>query len=262
MRQKICYASPPLFILSGSFSESEELRHVSLTRTSDSSAAWLEVLTAVVVPGVRRGLKQSTDTVKKGFVSLLAYIVDNLGRPTHTILEDIPTLSLAPSSALTSSVWTQLCEAFHSDLFSLRHEDPEQDFFENINHIQLHRRVRAFAKLRNILKAAAVAANSLAFSVTPLLSIGISPSADSDTLLDGDKDKDGDAPQVEELPPLEPIPTIDAAHPHPGIGIASMTHVLLPLALHPLVSEEFKKKDHLTLLQESAAFVGTIGTCS
>ena len=43
------------------------------------------------------------------------------------------------------------------------------------------------------------------------------------------------------------------------IGIASLTHVLLPVALHPLVSEEFKKKDHLTLLQESAAFIGSIG---
>jgi hypothetical protein len=235
---------------------------VTLTHASDSSAAWLEVLTSVVVPGVRRGLKQSTDTVKKGFVSLLAYIVDHLGRPTHTILEDIPTLSLASSSALTSSIWTQLCEAFHSDLFSLRHEDPEQDFFENINHIQLHRRVRAFAKLRNILKAAAVASNSPAFNVAPLLSIGTGPSADSNTPLEGDKDKNKDAPQVEELPLLERTPAIDTTNPHPAIGIASMTHVLLPLALHPLVSEEFKKKDHLTLLQESAAFVGTIGTCS
>lgn len=236
---------------------------MSLAHATDSSAAWLEVLTSVVVPGVRRGLKQSTDTVKKGFVSLLAYIVDHLGRPTHTILEDIPALSLspAPSSVLTSSVWTQLCEAFHSDLFSLRHEDPEQDFFENINHIQLHRRVRAFAKLRNILKAAAVAANSPAFNVAPLLLKDAAPSADTETPQDGDKDKDGDVPQIVELPSLDPTPIIDATHPHPAIGIASMTHVLLPLALHPLVSEEFKKKDHLTLLQESAAFVGTIGTC-
>lgn len=219
-----------------------------------------------MVPGVRRGLKQSTDTVKKGFVSLLAYIIDHLGRPTHSILEDLPSLSLslapssAPSSALTCSIWTQLSEAFHSDLFSLRHEDPEQDFFENINHIQLHRRVRAFAKLRNILRAAAVAANSPAFNVTPMLIEGISLSTDPDTATD--EDRDGKASQVEELPPLEPIPVPDAAHPHPAIGIASMTHVLLPLALHPLVSEEFKKKDHLTLLQESAAFVGTIGACS
>ena len=253
------FNSPLLFTQSTYLSES-----ASLTHASDSSAGWLEVLTSVVVPGVRRGLKQSTDTVKKGFVSLLAYIVDHLGRPTHTILEDIPTrsLSLAPVSALTSSVWTQLCEAFHSDLFSLRHEDPEQDFFENINHIQLHRRVRAFAKLRSILKAAAVAINSPAFNVTPLLSIGNSPTADSDSLQVEDQDRMRDAPQVEELPPLEPTPTIDAAHPLPAIGIASMTHVLLPLALHPLVSEEFKKKDHLTLLQESAAFVGTIGMCS
>jgi hypothetical protein len=43
------------------------------------------------------------------------------------------------------------------------------------------------------------------------------------------------------------------------INITSLSHVLLPLALHPLTSIEFQKKDHLTLLQEGAAFVGAIG---
>lgn len=33
------------------------------------------------------------------------------------------------------------------------------------------------------------------------------------------------------------------------INITSLSHVLLPLALHPLTSIEFQKKDHLTLLQ-------------
>ena len=55
------------------------------------SAGWMEVLTSVVVPGMRRGLKQSTDIVKKGFVALLAHIVEMLGNPTHRIFKNINT---------------------------------------------------------------------------------------------------------------------------------------------------------------------------
>ena len=249
---------------------------------SDSSVKWMEVLTSVVVPGVRRGLKQSTDLVKKGFVSLLASIVLSLGRPTQVILTALPTpsvhLPLSSPEALTTPVWTQLAETFHSDLFFLLHEDPEQDFFENINHIQLHRRVRAFTKLRAILKAAAVASNSLAFvssssndssssssssSSASVLMIADSSSntQDADTAAaveteTGTRTEAGTAsPEGQDL-------SISASSISSLIGIASISHVLLPLALHPLVSEEFKRKDHLTLLQESSAFVGAVGECS
>lgn len=251
---------------------------------SDSSVKWMEVLTSVVVPGVRRGLKQSTDLVKKGFVSLLASIVLSLGRPTQVILTSLPSsslsvpLPLSSPEALTSTVWTQLAETFHSDLFFLLHEDPEQDFFENINHIQLHRRVRAFTKLRAILKAAAVASNSLAFvssSSNDSSSSGSSSSssssasmlmiANSNSSSGSNRQDAGTAAAVEaEIGTGTASPegqdlSISASSISSLIGIASISHVLLPLALHPLVSEEFKRKDHLTLLQESSAFVGAVG---
>jgi len=50
-----------------------------------ADAGWLDALTSVVIPGLRRGLKQSTDTVKKGFVSLLAHVVTTLGVPAWTL---------------------------------------------------------------------------------------------------------------------------------------------------------------------------------
>ena len=50
-----------------------------------ADAGWLDALTSVVIPGLRRGLKQSTDTVKKGFVSLLAHVVSTLGVPAWTL---------------------------------------------------------------------------------------------------------------------------------------------------------------------------------
>jgi len=91
---------------------------------------------------------------------------------------------------------------------ALQHIDPDQDFFENINHMQLHRRVRAFARVRALLTAAHAG-----------------PAGDASTC---------------------------------PFSQSSLTHVLLPLALHPLASEEFKKKDPLSLLQECAAFIGAI----
>ena len=50
-----------------------------------ADAGWLDSLTSVVIPGLRRGLKQSTDTVKKGFVSLLAHVVTTLGVPAWAL---------------------------------------------------------------------------------------------------------------------------------------------------------------------------------
>ena len=240
---------------------------------------------------MRRGLKQSTDTVKKGFVALLSYIVSVLGKPVEGVVSAIhsgdgssmnyssmsvskhssSSSAASAQSALTSSVWTQLNESFHSDLFSLLHEDPEQDFFENINHIQLHRRVRAFAKLRLRLKNAAIQLNSLAFQKNSSVIALRKDVADKMMLENNNENNENDEGDENDASLKEAIsaePTTEHSSEHLSqehsqelslIGISSLSHVLLPLALHPLVSEEFKKKDHLTLLQESAAFVGSIG---
>ena len=112
----------------------------------------------------------------------------------------------------------------------LIHIDPDQDFFENINHMQLHRRVKAFGKLRTFLVTCAATA---AASTTAATSEG------SESSHNNNKNSNG---SVLTCP----------------FSLPTLVHVLLPLALHPLTSEEFKKKDHLTLLQESAAFIGAI----
>jgi hypothetical protein len=159
--------------------------------------AWLDVLTSIVIPGIRRGIKQSTDIVKKGFVSLLAHVVSTLGI----------------SKILIGN------EMFHGDLVCLLHDDPEQDFFENIVHIQLHRRVRAFAKLKAFLL---------------------------------DYKKRNDKIESENSGMSINVPNCP-------LDIASLQHVLLPLGYHPIVSEEFIKKDHLSYMQEASVFIGTIG---
>ena len=141
---------------------------------------WLEPLHSVIVPALHRGLKNGSDQVKKGFVGLLSHLI----RQYRVVNSNI------------ESNGVQL----HEDLFVLLHDDIEQDFFENIFHIQLHRRGKAMNKLRILLE---------------------------------EKDKE-------------------------HFGNATIVHVLLPLALHPLECEDFKKKDHLTLLNDSSLLVAAV----
>jgi len=98
--------------------------------SSSPDAAWLEILISILVPAIRRGFKQSIDSVKRGFIYLFTHLVRSIGSTSLGAASD---------------------ESFHADVIPLLHEDPEQDFFENITHIQHHRRIRAMLKLRNQL---------------------------------------------------------------------------------------------------------------
>lgn len=95
---------------------------------------WLEVINGIIIPAIKTGIKQGTDSVKKGFMVLLSQIVISLGQSAV----------IQGDSALSA--------VYYSDLVPFLHEDPEQNVFENLNHIQLHRRIRALHKIRSILK--------------------------------------------------------------------------------------------------------------
>ena len=95
---------------------------------------WLEIIHSIIIPAIKVGIKQGTDSVKKGFMSLLAQIVIALGQ----------------SSVIQAD--SSLRKVYYSDLVPFLHEDPEQNVFDNLNHIQLHRRIRALHKIRSILK--------------------------------------------------------------------------------------------------------------
>eukprot|EP01041_Mallomonas_annulata_P001346 gene1346-2596_t len=163
-----------------------------------SQPSWLDVLKSVVIPLTHHGLKQSTDIIKRGFVMLIAHIIRTIGN--HPVYD-------------TRNV-------FYGDLRILLNIDAEQDFFENITHIQLHRRVRALHKLKNILLS-----NSSFNNNTTTNSSIISDNNRNTTLFNGS---------------------------------TSLMNVLLPLAYHPLFSNEFEKKDNQNLLQETASLLGAI----
>src|SRR3546814_7690844 len=63
--------------------------------------------------------------IRKCYIQLLAGVVKHLG--------ELPS------------------KMFHGDLRPLLRDDPESDFFVNVTHIQLHRRMRALGRLKRIL---------------------------------------------------------------------------------------------------------------
>lgn len=148
------------------------------SHSHNTSHFTLDLIKTIILPGIHRGIKLSLDNVKKGFVQLLNHIIKTISR--YCLPEDQ--------------------EAFHTDLFFLTNEDPEQDFFESVTHIQLHRRSRIILKLKGLLST----------------------------------DR--------------------------NITNRSFLNVLLPLAFYPLLSDEFKKKEHAVLLQESSSLIGAIAS--
>lgn len=170
----------------------------SLRHLMDSIASWMEssdmegetwadLMKAIIIPSIHNGLKRSVDVTKRCFVLLAGHILRSFRLIETSLSEDF-----------------KMC--IHLEATFLLHEDPEQDFFENITHLQLHRRIRAMSKLRE--------------------------------RLDKESDMSDRSDSV--------------------LSISTIMNVLLPVAYHPIESEEFLKKDHLTYLQEAAIFVGSL----
>ena len=136
-----------------------------------SEGSWLDIMKSIIIPLIHSGIKSSSDQIKRNFVLLLGHII----RSFSTIRLMLPEAD-------------QQC--FHLDAVSLLNtDDPEQDFFENIVHLQLHRRVRAMNKLKDLLI----------------------------------KTKNSET-QVSSV-----------------FSVSTLLHVLLPLACHPLFSDEYSK---------------------
>lgn len=111
----------------------------NITEYSESSISlefpdlWrMEIFPSILIPSFRAGLKSSPDGVKKNFIQLISYVIHRVG---------------------STSFGHSRYQTYHSDLVFLLHDDPDQNFFENISHIQFHRRIRAMNKLGVILSS-------------------------------------------------------------------------------------------------------------
>lgn len=93
---------------------------------ADNTEEWLKVLEGKVIPLMRSGLQTKTAGVRRLYVVLLADIAKCCKDSTSPHL--------------------------HGDLAVLLREDnPDLDFFQGMNHVQVHRRAKAFTRLRHVL---------------------------------------------------------------------------------------------------------------
>ncbi|XP_034333284.2 small subunit processome component 20 homolog [Magallana gigas] len=100
-----------------------------------------ELISNGLVPEVKAGFKNKKETVRHEFIALLSVLVDTF--PSHDMF---------------------------ADLVVLKDKDVEADFFENIRHIQTHRRSRALKKMKRILYSRSVRKEILVSYLLPLTS--------------------------------------------------------------------------------------------
>lgn len=92
-----------------------------------------------MVAAVKKGLRSRLEFARVEFIAVLSQLVK--AYPTHPKFS-----SMAP----------------------LSHHEPEADFFENVKHIQLHRRTRAFRKLAALCAEGALSRQSVMNFILPL----------------------------------------------------------------------------------------------
>ena len=92
-----------------------------------------------MVTAVKKGLRSSLEFARLEFISVLSQLVK--AYPSHPRFS-----SMAP----------------------LSHHEPEADFFENVKHIQLHRRTRAFRKLAGVCREGSLSQLSIMNFILPL----------------------------------------------------------------------------------------------
>ncbi|XP_068951330.1 small subunit processome component 20 homolog [Petaurus breviceps papuanus] len=84
-----------------------------------SEAQYREVIHCILLENLRKGLKSPTESIQQEYTTLLSCLIQTF--PNHPEFKDLVQLS--------------------------DFNDPEMDFFENMKHIQIHRRARALKKL-------------------------------------------------------------------------------------------------------------------
>ncbi|GBB97092.1 hypothetical protein RclHR1_02910020 [Rhizophagus clarus] len=98
------------------------------------------LLIKVIIPAIKRGMKMSLETVRIEFLTILSYA-----------MKKCPSI-------------TQF-----SDMICLLFDDDEANFFNNIHHIQIHRRIRALKRFSNECAYGKIKSNNLSQIFIPLI---------------------------------------------------------------------------------------------
>lgn len=121
-----------------------------LSETSES--AMDRLMLAVVMPGIKHGIKSHSPQVRRGFIKLLAAV---------------------QAKVLLHAEWRQQPLLFPDLCVLVNTSDGEADFFANFVHLQAHRRVRALTRLRKQLPGLDIADNSVVHVLLPLVLHGV-----------------------------------------------------------------------------------------
>ena len=125
----------------------------------DEHAAALYTVAHIVVPDVRASLGVASPAVRRGFVNLLADIV--------TAFEEYGLSPAGSAEAKPTRIITH--PDLHADLLPLRNAtDPEADIFNNLTHVQVHRRARALLRLASLVETQQLTTHSITSIVLPL----------------------------------------------------------------------------------------------
>ncbi|XP_072856319.2 small subunit processome component 20 homolog isoform X1 [Pogona vitticeps] len=103
-----------------------------LAEIDHTEEEYKEIIQHTLLEAVRKGLKSKVESIQQDYTSLLSYLIQAF--PKHPEFQDL----------------VQLTD----------YHDPEMDFFENMKHIQIHRRARALKKLAKQLVEGKVSLSS------------------------------------------------------------------------------------------------------
>ena len=107
--------------------------------TLSDGEAYQVIIIGVLLSAVKQGLRSKAEYARHESISTLSQLVK--AYPTHPRF---------------------------SDLVSLSHHEMEADFFENVKHIQLHRRTRAFRRLASVCMEGGVSQTAYMWFLLPL----------------------------------------------------------------------------------------------
>lgn len=134
-------------ILRVSFNALKALIRLAATKaTEDPGNGWAKIVESAVVPLTRAGLQSRDQSVRRHYILLV---------------KDI-------SSSFQHHSAPNLCGDLH---ILIDNENPDLDFFTNITHVQIHRRARAFQRLRKVMTEALMESNESPFCLQSLSNI-------------------------------------------------------------------------------------------
>ncbi|XP_035663857.1 small subunit processome component 20 homolog, partial [Branchiostoma floridae] len=140
--------------------------------TSSTQEEYKKVVQGTILPLVRKGLWSRNESVHQESVTLLAAVVRTFSTRQYFQGLELQCCSVHQESVslLAAVVRTFSSRQYFQGLAQLTDEDVEKDFYQNITHIQHHRRSRALRRLITVCNTGAINPSILQSFILPIIS--------------------------------------------------------------------------------------------